>query len=724
MPAFRSRFSRYCLLGVLLMPAGLAAQRDSTARDRARQLDTVTTVVERSIAVSPLLQGGALEVEAAERVRSSPVRILPDVLRESPGVQVQQTNAGHGTVILRGLTGNQVLLMIDGIRLNTATVRDGPNQYLSLIDPERIARVEVIRGPGSALYGSDAMGGVVNIVTKDPGRHSMVEAAMSYASADHGMRAHLGGTLGGERVRLRGGMTATATDDLRAGGGIGEQPRTGYSSWAGDAMLEAELPGCHRLTVSGQGTVLQDVSRFDRLVNFRLDPGIASSIQGRDTEFLFDPQTHMLGVARLDGAACEGWLPGRGIAAGAALQQEGRLQRAATMDDTGSPMPAPRREYQRDDTRTLFVAAHAEPRVPLGAHLRVGLDVYDDLVSSYGYTEMVASGARTPTVRLAGADVIPSGRFPDGARMTMAGAYAHGARLMGDAVRLLAGVRFDRAHVALRAGDDFGGDVDAVNSALSGQVGASAYLNGGFVLAAHVGQGFRAPNIYDLSTVSTVPGGVVLPSPELDSERSSTLELSVRKTGPRISGGTTVYATRITGFIDRTPGSYRGDTLFDGLRVFRAANIGEAWIRGVEVYADGALTRRLTMRAQAFHTYGSQTGEGGIGREPVGRIPPISGAVSVRRAVGRIGSGAWLELAVRGAGEQDRLSGRDTRDSRIQQGGTPGFAIAAVRGSMFAWRGTRVSGGLENLFDRGYREHGSGIDAPGRHVWVRLDLAR
>jgi hypothetical protein len=92
--------------------------------------------------------------------------------------------------------------------------------------------------------------------------------------------------------------------------------------------------------------------------------------------------------------------------------------------------------------------------------------------------------------------------------------------------------------------------------------------------------------------------------------------------------------------------------------------------------------------------------------------------------VGRIGSGAWLELAVRGAGEQDRLSGRDTRDSRIQQGGTPGFAIAAVRGSMFAWRGTRVSGGLENLFDRGYREHGSGIDAPGRHVWVRLDLAR
>ncbi|HSJ64883.1 MAG TPA: TonB-dependent receptor [Gemmatimonadaceae bacterium] len=708
---------------LLVLPTGLAAQSDTAATRRARQLDTVTTV-ERTLAERPLLQGGAIAIAGAERVRSAPVRILPDVLRESPGIQVQQTNSGHGTVILRGLTGNQVLLMIDGIRLNTATVRDGPNQYLALVDPERIARIEVIRGPGSALYGSDAMGGVVNIVTKNPGRRSEVEASLTYATADRGMRAHLGGSLGGARARARGGLTISAADDLRAGGGIGEQPHTGYSSYAGDLVVEAPLRGCHRLTMTGQGTMLRDVSRFDRLVNFRLDPAMASTLQGRDTEFVFDPQTHLLGVARVDGTSCEGWMPASGIAAGAALQREGRLQRGIGTDAMGVAAPAPDREYQRDDTRTVFATAHAEPRVPHGVHLRVGLDVYDDLVSSHGYVETVAGGVRTPTTRSAGGEMIPAGRFPDGARMTTAGAYANGARLLGSRVRLLGGVRYDRSRVTLRAGDDFGGDVDAEHSAVSGQAGAAAYFDGGFVLSAHYGQGFRAPNIYDLSTVSVVPGGVVLPSADLEPERSSTLELSVRKSGPRVSGGTTVYATRITGFVDRMPGAYQGDTLYDGMRVFRAANIGEAWIRGVELHADASLNRRLTMRAQAFHTYGSQTGPGGEGREPVGRIPPLTGAIAVRRAMGRMGSGSWLEFAVRGAGRQERLSERDRRDSRIQEGGTPEYTIASVRGAVYFGSATRVSMGLENLFDRGYREHGSGIDAPGRHVWLRLDLVR
>ena len=134
--------------------------------------------------------------------------------------------------------------------------------------------------------------------------------------------------------------------------------------------------------------------------------------------------------------------------------------------------------------------------------------------------------------------------------------------------------------------------------------------------------------------------------------------------------------------------------------------------------------RRLSLRAQAFHTYGSQTGPDGQGREPVGGIPPVTGVVALRRSMGRVGGGAWLEVAARGAGAQARLSERDLRDTRIQQGGTPGYGILSLRGAVFPWDATRVSAGLENLLDRGYREHGSGIDAPGRHVWLRLDFVR
>ncbi len=706
------------LVSLVIVPTiTAAAQQDTTA---SRQLDTVTVTVTRTVTSSPLLEATAVSITGAERVASSPVRILPDALRESPGVQVQQTNAGHGTVILRGMTGNQVLVLVDGIRLNTATVRDGPNQTLSLIDPEQIERIEIIRGPGSALYGSDAMGGVVNVVTKRPTGQPSASASLMYASSDDGVRAHAEGTVGRQRMRAKAGATLTRASNLDAGGEIGVQRGTNYRSFAADAMLEITLRGCNGLSFSAQGTDLRDVSRYDRLVDFRFDAAVQSQLQGADAEFEFEPQTHLLGLARYDGTGCEGFLVRRGIAAGVSEQREGRRQRSVDSDGAGDAFASPTREYQRDDTRTRFITLFAEPGMATGTSIRIGADLYDDVVSSFGYEEMIATGLRQPLVRVAGDDTISAGRFPNGARSTSVGVYAHGAQLVGSHARLLGGVRADRVHVRLRAGDDFGGDVDAANGNVSGQVGIESFLGGGFTLSAHAGQGFRAPNIYDLSTVANVPGGIVLPNAAVRPERSITYDVALRKAGSRATIQAAVYATRITGFIDRLPGSYLGDTLFEGKRVFRAANIGSASIEGIEIAGEGTLNRRLTLRAQAFGTRGSQTAPSG-GHEPVGRIPPISGSIALRRNFGMPDGESWLEIGARGAGSQSRLSSRDKRDSRIQQGGTPGHGIAGVRGSGRVSR-MRVTAGAENLFDRGYRDHGSGIDSPGRHVWFRVDL--
>ncbi len=701
----------------LAVPSRVAGAQQDTAY---RQLDTVTVTATRTVTSSPLLEAAAVSITGADKLTSSPVRILPDVLRESPGVQVQQTNAGHGAVILRGMTGNQVLVLVDGIRLNTATVRDGPNQTLSLIDPEQIQRIEIIRGPGSALYGSDAMGGVINVVTKRPTGQPSASASLMYASSDDGVRAHAEGSVGRQRVRAKAGATVTRASDLDAGGEIGVQRGTHYRSFAADAMLSVALRGCNSLSFSAQGSDLRDVSRYDRLVDFRFDAALQSELQGPDAEFEFEPQTHLMGTARYDGAGCEGLFVRRGIAAGLSDQREGRLQRSVDLSGGGNAFAAPTRQYQRDDTRTRFITLYAEPGLPAGTSIRIGGDLYDDVVSSFGYEEMVATGLRRPLGRVVGDDTIAAGRFPDGARSTSVGVYAHGARLVGSHVRLLGGVRADRVHVLLRAGDDFGGDVDEANGNFSGQAGIETFLKGGFTVSAHAGQGFRAPNIYDLSTVSNVPGGIVLPNASVRPERSITYNVAIRKAGHRATIQAAVYATRITGFIDRLPGSYLGDTLFAGKRVFRAANIGSARISGMELAGEGTLSQRLTLRAQAFGTRGSQTAASG-GHEPVGRIPPISGSVALRRSLGMPNGASWVEIGARGAASQSRLSSRDMRDSRIQQGGTPGYGILGVRGSGSVSR-MRVTAGAENLFDHGYREHGSGIDSPGRHVWFRVDL--
>ncbi len=94
--------------------------------------------------------------------------VLPDLLRGEEGAFVQQTTPGQASPIIRGLVGSSVLHLVDGMRLNNAFFRNAPNQYLALVDAYNVERIEVVRGPASTLYGSDAMGGVVQVITPIP----------------------------------------------------------------------------------------------------------------------------------------------------------------------------------------------------------------------------------------------------------------------------------------------------------------------------------------------------------------------------------------------------------------------------------------------------------------------------------------------------------------------------------------------------------------------------
>ena len=97
--------------------------------------------------------------------------VIAEMLRGQPGAFFQQTTPGQGTPIIRGLKGSQVLHMVDGMRLNNAFFRNAPNQYLGLVDSFATQRMEVVRGSQGSLYGADAMGGVLNILTHEPDYH-------------------------------------------------------------------------------------------------------------------------------------------------------------------------------------------------------------------------------------------------------------------------------------------------------------------------------------------------------------------------------------------------------------------------------------------------------------------------------------------------------------------------------------------------------------------------
>ena len=106
----------------------------------------------------------AVGIVTREELESRPVQLLPQALREETGMLVQQTTTAQASVFIRGFSAQRVVYLLDGVRFNTSTYRAGATQYLGWIDPAAVQRIEIVRGPSSVQYGSDAIGGAVNVL--------------------------------------------------------------------------------------------------------------------------------------------------------------------------------------------------------------------------------------------------------------------------------------------------------------------------------------------------------------------------------------------------------------------------------------------------------------------------------------------------------------------------------------------------------------------------------
>jgi iron complex outermembrane receptor protein/hemoglobin/transferrin/lactoferrin receptor protein len=168
----------------------------------------------------------SVTVVTHEQLLQNAPRTTPEALMNQSGVWVQKTNHGGGSPIIRGLVGNQVLLLVDGIRLNNSTYRYGPNQYLNTIDPGVIESMEAIRGSGSVLYGSDALGGVVQVISKVPSFSlektnvsARIIAKLMSQDMEQSGRAEV--EIGSKRIAFLGGFSERNFGELVAGAELG-----------------------------------------------------------------------------------------------------------------------------------------------------------------------------------------------------------------------------------------------------------------------------------------------------------------------------------------------------------------------------------------------------------------------------------------------------------------------------------------------------------------------
>lgn len=639
-------------------------------------------------------------------------RTTPDALRELPSVMLQKTGHAQSSPYLRGFTGFRTLMLVDGIRLNNATFRDGPSQYWGTVDALALDRLEVVRGPSSVLYGSDAIGGTVNAISRQrteygPEADADGRAFYRFSSAEnsHTGRAEFSGNTG-ERLGVVAGVSVKEFGDLRAGGGHGLQPRTAYSEWDADARLQYLLTPNSRL-IYGHQTVDQD----DAWRTHATSAGKPwkGTVVSRDPSRVLDQLRHLDYLQyRADGLD------------GFAERLEASLSWQSQDEDENRLRSDGRREIQGTYVDTLGASLQLESPTSLGRWV-YGVEYYRDWVDSH-HTRYAANGA----VQLRRIQ----GPVADDSSYDLFGGFVQNQLpLFDERVELITGGRYNLARATVgRAADPATGALlsfdDGWNTVVgSGRLVAHLDPDQRWSLFGGVSQGFRAPNLSDLSRFDLAENGEVeVPVFDLRPEEFVAFEGGLRSEWGRLTSEVAYHHTLIHDQIVR----YRnGLTVPTGEWIVMKRNSGDGDIHGLEVTASFRLSD--SWRVWGNFTWMQGTLETPIGTtgtqvvEPVSRLMPTTTNFGLRWEPP---SGAfWAEFAGTVAASQNRLSSLDQRDlQRIPPGGTPAYEVFHLRAG---WRPTprfTLSSALENLTDADYRVHGSGLNEPGLNLVVAADL--
>lgn len=623
-----------------------------------------------------------------EQIVEGNYRTTPESLDHLPGVMVQKTAHGQGSPFIRGLTGKQVLVLVDGVRLNNSTFRFGPNQYLNTIDPALIQRVEVVRGPSSVLYGSDAIGGVINIITRkrrdfSRERDTDAEANLVYGSADKEKtaRGSVEGNLSSYGYWAGGGYRDF--DDLKGGGSVGTQKYTGYTEYHANLALSYQLANDGRVDLTFQETRQNDVPRTDKFINSNerqvFDPQERTAVN-----LLWNSRTSYAFADRVSGSLSY-------------QRQREELDRKKF----GSTL-----KRHNDDKIHSFGLTLQADALAFDRHLLTyGLEIYKDRVDS----------SRTDTE--AGVSTEKQGTFPDDSKYYTGGVYLQDEFPLSEHSSLVAGVRYSysRAETEL---EDFG-KFDDTYQDVTGSLRWIGRIAPQLNLFAGVSQGFRAPNLDDIAVLRSTNEGTDVPSPGLDSETSVNYELGLKINKPAWKGTLVAFYNKLDDLIDRGPGTYQGLDFIDdngnGIQdpgeddVRQKFNIGQAHIYGIELDSQVALSPQWSLNGNISWA----RGENDTDNEPLSRIPPLRAYLAARwQPPGR---DYWVEPFTELVNKQDRLSSRDEDDPRIPEDGTPGYALWNVRGGWETKRQSLIVS-LNNLTDKSYKTHGSGVYGPGREI--------
>lgn len=741
--------------------------------DAVVEVEEVTVTALRA-AKEPFHTPMSISVVNVKQLSRANADITPNLLRDVVGVIAQQTTVGQGSPMLRSLTGYQTLMQVDWVRLNNSTFRSGPNQYLSTIAPETLSRAEVLRGSSSVLYGSGALGGVISLFSKEvplePASESWdiqprLFARYTTATQERLARAEVLGTQGrfgfliGGGARLYGDLNAGSGYDLhyknrkfevvteRPSGvklfdGLPDTPPDrwlidteaplGWRAYDADAKIAYQLTDTSTINVVYQMWRQPQTPRYDKIAPREFD------------EFYFEPQNRDLVYANYVIDAVGGGIDTVRLTASYHRQKEGRneVQHQATT-----------RRQRFDTVNTVGFSAQAVSNALPRQRLVGGGEFYLDTVQSRTVRTDLNTNVEKVDENL--------GRFINGSQFWDASLFLQDEIDIHERVALTLGGRatFYQTNADLSLRDESFDEFDDADNSLTGSAGIVVGLTESLNFVSSFATAFRAPSLNDTTAVEVTNAGVTAPSPDLEAETSWTIEGGLKAKHAYFRGALTLFHSRINGLVTRVPveEAYAGETMpqlyrdllatyggAEGVGVYVFDNVDEAQLQGVELAgvvplpSDLSLYGNVTwMRGRVLLLNGVTPNAAKPWEAPIRREPPLNGVLGVEWEP--LHTRFWTGVFVRGAAAQRRLNRSDIRDPRIQgktrdpaevtfdsdgnalDAGTPGWWTLNLRGGLKLTHYNSVTLVLENLLNRRYRVHGSGINAPGFNVSISLD---
>ncbi|MFT3844120.1 MAG: TonB-dependent receptor [Lacibacter sp.] len=656
------------------------AQADSTVKELGEVIVSANRIAQKETEIPYTVKS----VSKTDLNRFSP-RTAPEALMGLNGVFVQKTNHGGGSAFVRGLTGNQTLILVDGIRLNNSTFRYGPNQYLNTIDAYTIYRMEVARGTGSVQYGTDAMGGVIHVITKDPqwkNEENKNSKSLSGAAIAKWMSGNMEQTARAElqysagKLAVAGGITVRKFGDVIGGDTTGKQFHSGYNELAYDVKMKWKLKENIQFTAAQQFLQQKNVPVYHKILleNFLLNE--------------MDPQQRMLNYARLLVRNNNKFFQVLELTASFQQSVEGRNSRK-----NGSIVE--RRE--KDKVNTAGVTFDITSAAASFWKINSGAEFYNDRVYS----------TRTDVNLSTNVSAALRGLYPNNSRYGNYSLFTLHHFFFRN-INIDAGLRYNRFNI--RISDTSLGNVKINPSAVVGNAAFLYKLSGNHSLFTNYSGGFRAPNVDDMGTLGIVDFRYEIPASDLLPEKSHNFEAGYKYRGKKLQVTVSAYYMQLQQIITRV--KIEGEQI-NGYNVYKKENTEEAYIKGAEVDVNYNIAKGLNISAASSYTYGQNTAK----REPMRRIPPFNGRIAATYKR----SAFFAAGEVMFASEQTRLAQGDKDDNRIPAGGTPGFCIINVYAG-YEWKQIQFNTGLQNITNQDYRTHGSGINGYGRSLWINVQF--